>query len=489
MASKIQQLAKDTVIYGGTTILTRLLNWLLVPLYTNTLAEQADYGIVINLYAWTALLLVILTFGMETGFFRFSNKEEGEQKVYNTSLISVGFTALLFFMLCLVFLKPIASFLHYENYTNILVMLAFIVSVDAFVSIPFAKLRYQNRPLKFAFLKVILVGVNIALNLFFFILCPYLLKQNSASWITAFYNPSFGVGYVFISNVFSSSIVFLLLIPEILKANFSFDKALFKRMFKYSLPILIVGIAGIINQSGDKILYPYLIKGGDALKQLGIYGANYKIAVIMVMFIQGFRYAFEPFIFKNKSSESSTKEYADVMKYFIVFGIFIFLGVMFFIDVVKHFINSDYHSALHVVPIILLANLMFGIFFNLSLWYKLTDKTNFGALLAIIGSIITLGINIIFVPKYGYIASAWANFICYFVMMVLSYILMQKYYPINYDIKKIALYIIIAGILYYIDIEFIKHLSHLKFVVKGALLLLFLVFILKRENIAMLIKR
>ena len=261
MANKIKQLAKDTVIYGGTTILTRLLNWLLVPLYTYKLASEADYGIVINLYAWTALLLVILTFGMETGFFRFSNKTEGEEKVYSTSLWAVGVVASIFFLLVVIFIEPITQFLNYENYKDLIYMLAGIVAVDAFVSIPFAKLRYENRPLRFAFIKIVLVGVNIALNLFFYVLCPYLLKQNPGTWITTIYNPDFGVGYVFVSNVFSSSIVFLMLLPEILKAKFTFDTQLFKRMLLYSMPILVVGIAGIINQSGDKILYPFLIDG------------------------------------------------------------------------------------------------------------------------------------------------------------------------------------------------------------------------------------
>ncbi|MFC0875186.1 lipopolysaccharide biosynthesis protein [Saccharicrinis sp. FJH2] len=489
MANKIKQLAKDTVIYGGTTIFTRILNWLLVPLYTYKLENQADYGIVINLYAWTALLLVILTYGMETGFFRFSNKQEGEAKVYSTSILSLGFTSLLFILIIVLFIQPISVFLEYRNYKDILIMLGIIVAMDAFTAIPFARLRYTNRPLRFAFVKIVLVGVNIFFNLFFFIILPAWHKSNPDGLISSLYNPDYGVKYVFVSNLFSSGIVLIMLLPEIIKAKFDFDFSLLKRMLKYSWPILIVGIAGIINQSGDKILYPFLIDGTEnARTQLGIYGANYKIAVIMVMFTQGFRYAFEPFIFKHKQESNSTREYADVMKYFIILGIFIFLGVMFYIDIVKYFISSSYHSGLKVVPIVLTANLMFGIFFNLSLWYKLTDKTIFGAWLAILGSVITLGINIIFVPKYGYIASAWANFICYFSMVVISYFLMQKYYPVKYELKKIFMHILIGGLLYVIDIKLIEPLGNIKYALSGVLLLGYLIYILRKEKLFKLFK-
>lgn len=489
MANKVKQLAKDTVIYGGTTIFTRILNWLLVPLYTYKLENQADYGIVINLYAWTALLLVLLTYGMETGFFRFSNKQEGEAKVYSTGILSVGSTSLLFIVGVVLFINPVAGFLEYQNYKDILIMLGIIVAIDAFTSIPFARLRQTNRPLRFAFIKIVLVAVNISLNLFFFIILPAWHKSNPEGFISSLYNPDYGVKYVFVSNLFSSGIVLIMLLPEIFKAKFDFDFTLLKRMLRYSWPILIVGIAGIINQSGDKILYPFLIEGTDnARTQLGIYGANYKIAVIMVMFTQGFRYAFEPFIFKHKQESSSTKEYADVMKYFVILGIFIFLGVMFYIDIVKYFIDSSYHSGLKVVPIVLSANLMFGIFFNLSLWYKLTDKTIYGAWLALLGSVITLGINIIFVPKYGYIASAWANFICYFSMMVLSYLLMRKYYPVHYELKKIGMYVLIGAVLYAIEYKFVEGIGNIKYAINGALLLGYLMFVLRKEKLLNLFK-
>lgn len=483
--AQIKQLAKDTVIYGGTTILTRILNWLLVPLYTHQLTSQADYGIVVNLYAWTALLLVILTYGMETGYFRFTNKKElDSEKVYSTSIFSLGATSIIFVGFVFLFGKDFANFLRYSDYINLVKMLGVIVAIDAFVSIPFARLRFKNRPLRFAFLKSVLVGVNVFFNIFFFVICPWLIKNGYEGLIESIYNPSYGVGYVFVSNVFSSVAVFILLLPEILKTKIQFDFSILKEMLIYSLPLLVVGIAGIINQAGDKILYPYLIEGEQVARtQLGIYGANYKIAVIMVMFIQGFRFAFEPFVFSHYKDKGDNQMYADVMKYFVFFGLIIFLGVMFYIDVVKYFIDASYHSGLHVVPIILMANLFFGIFFNLSIWYKLTDKTHFGAYLAILGSAITLGINIIFVPKYGYISSAWANFICYAIMMITSFVWMQKYFKISYDLKRIGEYILLAALLYFgtkiISIEAIW----LSNIMKAVLLLGFVSWGIKRENI------
>lgn len=483
-------MAKDTVIYGGTTILTRMLNWLLVPLYTYMLKEQGEYGIVINLYAWTALLLVILTYGMETGFFRFAGEKSKIDNVYSTTLSAIGITSVLFLVLVFFFSEQVGVFLQYENHTTLIKVLGIILAFDAFTSIPFALLRYTNRPIRFAYIKIISVAVNIGFNLFFLILCPILIKGNLSFLISWFYNPAYGVGYIFISNLFSSGIVFLLLLPEILQARFNIDKVMLKKLLSFSWPLLIVGIAGIINQSGDKILYTFLITDPvEALKQLGIYGANYKIAVIMVMFTQGFRYAFEPFIFRHNRESDSRKEYADVLKYFTIFGMVIFLGVMFYIDVVKYFISPSYHSGLKVVPIVLIANLFYGIFFNLSVWYKLTDKTIYGAILAVTGSVITIGINLIFVPQYGYIASAWANLVCFTAMVVLSYVLSQKYFPIPYETFKILFYIAVGLLFYIVDYQFLQSGSTIDYVLKTTLFAGYLFFIVRKEGVLRLIKK
>ena len=443
--SKVKQLAKDTAIYGVSSIVGRFLNWMLVPLYVKKLYEVSDYGIVTNLYAWTALLVILLTYGMETSFFRFSGKDNDDKRVYGTSLTALFSTSVLFALAMVLLRDSAAQFLGYDQLGHLVAMMAIMVGMDAFLCIPFARLRYEKRPMKFAGLKFINVFLNIGANLFFIVLCPLLIDKNpDAAWLS-FYDKTKQVDYIIFSNFLASSVMLLLLVPEYIKVRWVFDKALFKKMFHYAFPILIVGIAGVINQAGDKILYPFLVQDeAKALVELGIYGANYKVAIIMVMFIQAFRFAFEPFIFNQTGGKKDKHTYAEVMRYFVIFCMTIFLGVTLYIDIVKLLIEPEYYEGLKVVPIVLMAYVFFGIFFNLSLWYKLTDKTKYGAYMAIMGAAITLLINIIFVPRFGYIASAWANFACYFSMMVLSYVLMQKFYPVKYDLKKIALYVIVG---------------------------------------------
>ncbi len=444
--SKVKQLAKETAIYGVSSIVGRFLNWLLVPFYTRKLFEVSDYGIVTNLYAWTALLVIILTYGMETSFFRFSGKKENNpNKVYGTTLTAVFTTSIIFSVIIFFFRHQVAGFLGYKDLSNVIVMIAIMLSIDAFVCIPFAHLRYEQRPIKFAVLKFITVFVNIGGNLFFIWLCPLFLKNNpDAAWLS-FYDETQQVMYIILANLITSTLSLILLVPEFTKIKWQFDNALFKKMFYYAFPILIVGIAGVINQSGDKILYTFLLGNTDHVQtELGIYGANYKVAIIMVMFIQAFRFAFEPFIFNQKGGKKDNETYAEIMRYFVIFCMLIFMGVTFYIDIVKLLIDPQYYAGLKVVPIVLMAHFFFGIYFNLSLWYKLTDKTRYGAYMALVGTAITLIINIVFVPRVGYISSAWANFACYFTMMTVSYILMQKHYPIKYDLKKIALYVVLA---------------------------------------------
>ncbi|MDA3853335.1 MAG: oligosaccharide flippase family protein [Bacteroidales bacterium] len=443
--SKVKQLAKETAIYGVSSIVGRFLKWMLEPLYVKKLYEVSDYGIVTNLYAWTALLVILLTYGMETSFFRFSGKDNDDKRVYGTSLTALFSTSVLFALAMVLLRDSAAQFLGYDQLGHLVAMMAIMVGMDAFLCIPFARLRYEKRPMKFAGLKFINVFLNIGANLFFIVLCPFLIDKNpDAAWLS-FYDKTKQVDYIIFSNFLASSVMMLLLVPEYIKVRWVFDKALFKKMFHYAFPILIVGIAGVINQAGDKILYPFLVQDeAKALVELGIYGANYKVAIIMVMFIQAFRFAFEPFIFNQTGGKKDKHTYAEVMRYFVIFCMTIFLGVTLFIDIVKLLIEPEYYEGLKVVPIVLMAYVFFGIFFNLSLWYKLTDKTKYGAYMAIMGAAVTLLINIIFVPHFGYIASAWANFACYFSMMVLSYTLMQKFYPVKYDLKKIALYVVVG---------------------------------------------
>ncbi len=479
--AEMKNLAKQTAIYGISSILGKFLNWCLVPLYTYILTSSSEYGVVTNLYAWTALLLVLLTYGMETGFFRFINKGEDEpQKVYSSVLCCVGITSILFAILTTIGSQSIANLLGYPSHPEYITIMCVIVAMDAFGCIPFAYLRYENKAARFAIIKLIMILINIFFNIFFLLICPKLMEQ-SPSLVDWFYNPEYGVGYVFVSNLFSTIAVTIMLLPQILKAKLRIDWDLLKKILGYSLPLLILGIAGIMNQTVDKIIFPYLIADRlEAESQLGIYGACFKVAMVMMVFTQAFRYAYEPFVFAQNKGGDKKKEYADAMKFFIIFSLLIILGMVFFLDILKYLIRSDYWEGLRVVPIILFSYLFQGVFFNLSLWYKLIDKTYFGAILSLIGLLITLLVNIFFVPTYGYMASAMASLCCYFVIMLISYFLGQKYYTINYDLKSIAIYLVVA--LAMLAIQHYSPLDGVLMYVQNIILLsLFVCLIVKRD--------
>ncbi len=479
---KMQHLAKETAIYGVSSILGKFMNWLLVPLYSYVLTGPGDYGIVANLYAWTALLLVILTYGMETGFFRFANKNsEMAPKVYGNTLISVGSTSLIFALLTIVFAGPIADFLGYSEHPEFIAMLGCVVAMDAIGSIPFAWLRFKSRPIKFAALKLLMIFTNIIFNIFFLVVCPWLMER-SPELISWFYNPYYGVGYVFVANVIQTVVVTLALVPEMLKAEYSFDAGLLRQILRYSLPLLVLGIAGIMNQTIDKIIFPYLIEDPVLAKsELGIYSACFKISMVMMMFTQAFRYAYEPFIFAQHKDKNSKEAYADAMKFFIIFSFLIFLGMVFYLDIFKFLIRDDYWAGLRVIPIVLFSYIFQGVFFNLSLWYKLTDKTMYGAWFSVIGVVITLFINVLFVPKYSYIASAWAAFACYFAMMLISYFYGQKHMPIDYNLKKIGLYTALTLVLFGISLLIDTPWLVLNLALKTILLLLYILYIVKTD--------
>ena len=443
--ANLKSLAKDTAIYGMSSILGRFLNYLLVPLYTSNIsAASGGYGIITNLYAYTALLLVILTYGMETTFFRYANKtNEDPQKVYSSTLIMVGFTSLLFIVLVSIFLQPISGVMGYSDHSSYVWVMAATVSIDAFQCIPFAYLRYKKRPIKFAVLKLLFVTFNIALNLLYFLVLPDLYKSYP-DIIQHIYNPETGVGYAFYINLVCTASITFFFYKELTGFKYTFDKELAKRMLSYSWPILILGIAGILNQTADFILFPYLYKGGQAHQQLGIYGAASKIAMIMAMITQAFRYAYEPFVFGKGNDKDNRETYAVAMKYFIIFTLLAFLVVMGYINILRHIIGRDYWEGLKVVPIVMAGTIMMGVYFNLSFWYKLIDKTIWGAYFSGIGCFVLILINIIFVPQYGYMACAWAGLIGYATAMTLSYFVGQKKYPINYPLKSIGIYVLIA---------------------------------------------
>ena len=463
----LKSLAKETAIYGVSSIVGRFLNYLLVPVYTIALpASSGGYGVVTNIYAWVALMLVLLTCGMETGFFRFANKgQDDPMRVYSTTLLSVSIGSVVFVVLGLLFLEPIAGWLEYGEHPWYIGMMMIVVAMDAIQSIPFAYLRYKKRPIKFAALKLLFIFLNIALNLFYYVV----LKGND-------------VGYAFLFNLVCTSVVMLCMIPELRGFTYVLDRELLKRMLRYSLPLVILGVAGILNQVADKIIFPFVYPDeAEATVQLGIYGAASKIAMIMAMFTQAFRFAYEPFVFGKSKEKDSREMYAQAMKFFIIFTLVAFLAVMFYLDILRYIIGRDYWPGLRVVPIVMAAEIFMGIYFNLSFWYKLIDETRWGAYFSLTGCTILILMNIFLIPKYGYIACAWAGFTGYGVAMLLSYFVGQKKYPIQYDLKAIGMYVLLAAVLYlaaeYVPIDNI----YLRMAYRTVLLILFIAYVVKRD--------
>ncbi len=445
MSKSLKQLAGQTVIYGATNIVGRLLNYLLVPLHTYIFSDAAQYGVVGELYAWTSLFIVILTYGMETAFFNFSRTEEIKDKVYTTIVTSLTVTSTLFIVLCSCFSAPIATWLKYPAHPEYVVWFSVIIGVDALCSIFFARLRYLNKAMRFAAVKITNILINVSFNLFFLLLCPYLLKNHpDLNFVQHIYNPQIGVGYIFISNLIASVATLLMLLPSLFRQKYAFDFALWRKMFAYAFPLLIFGLAGIVNETMDRVLIKYLSTCPDPQASVGIYSACYKISIMMTIFVQAFKYAAEPFFF-NKAKDKDAKEtYAEVMTAFVFVCSVIFVGIMLYIDIVKYFVGPAYRVGLPIVPILLLANLFLGIFYNLSIWYKLTGKTRYGAYIAMMGAVVTLALNVLLIPRFDYMGAAWATFACYFFMMVVSYLLGQKHYHVNYNLKRIVFYIVLA---------------------------------------------
>ena len=465
---KLTNIFKDTAIYGLSSIIGRFLNYLLVPLYTAKLsAASGGYGIITNIYAYVALVLVLLTFGMETTYFRFTNKTHTDsQTVYGTTLITVGSLSLLFAVLVLLLLTPISQLMGYGEHPEYVGVMAVTVAIDAFLCIPFAHLRQQKKALKFAALKLLNIIVNIALNVIYF------------AWMDGK-----DVGYAFYINLVCTVMLAVCLISEYAGFRWRLDKQLLKSMLKYSWPILVLGIAGILNQTADKMLFPYIYQGEDMQEQLGIYGAASKIAMIMAMITQAFRFAYEPIVFAGVKDKDQHEMYGKAMKYFIIFTLLAFLMVVAYMDILKFIIGRDYWSGLRVVPIVMAAEIMMGIYFNLSFWYKVIDKTIWGAIFSGIGCGVLLLVNIIFVPRFGYMACAWGGFAGYGTAMLISYFVGQKYYPIQYPLKDIFIYVAITvfltALMYLHEERFQLGLASVAF--NTTCVVLFVVFIVRRD--------
>ena len=465
--ANLKSLAKDTAIYGLSSIVGRFLNYLLVPLYTHYMPKDSgDYGISTNVYAYTALILVLLTFGMETTLFRFANdKKYKSDTVFSTAFATVGSLTAVFLVLIFAFISPISSTLGYAAHPDYLLMMAVVVALDAIQALPFSYLRYQKRAIRFASLKMLFIVLNIALNVIYFVM----LGKTS-------------VFYVFFINLLCTGLITFFFLPDMFRIKWQFDGRLLRLMLGYSWPILILGIAGILNQVADKIIFPLVYPDeAEANVQLGIYGSCVKIAMIMAMITQAFRYAYEPIVFAKSKDADKTQYYASAMKYFIIFTLLAFLCVMGWMPVLQYIIGADYREGLGVVPIVMAAEIMMGVYFNLSFWYKLIDKTIYGAWFSLAGCTMLLAVNILFIPQYGYWACAWGGVAGYGTAMVLSYVVGQQKNPIPYPVKDIALYVILAGALFCLmqlseDWPMIASLA-----LNTLLILLFVAFIIKRD--------
>jgi O-antigen/teichoic acid export membrane protein len=457
--NSIRRLAGQTAIYGIPSILTRFLNYLLVPLYTYGILTQAEYGIVNVFYSYAALLMVILTYGMETAFFRFSESEPDRKKVFGTGLLSILATSGIFLLITNLFPSTIAAWMDYDRYPFFVVWFAWILSLDAISAIPFAKLRADNRPLRFAMIKTAGILANILLNLFFLLLCPWIVKDHDGSVAAALvrlvYRPDWAIEYIFLSNLLASLLTLGLLLPQILRTKPVFDLRLWRKMFLYAFPLLIAGMAGIVNETFDRLLLRYLLPQDVAEAQVGIYSACYKIAVLMVLFIQAYRFAAEPFFFAQMKNHDARQVYARLMDYFIIAVSLVFLVTMLYLDYVFiYFIGPEFRAARNVIPILMMSKLFLGIYFNISIWYKITGKTLWGAVITTAGTIVSLGLNLFWIPRspdhliFGYLGSAWATFFCYLTMLLLGYFSGQKYYRIPYNLKKIAGYLGLTVLIY-----------------------------------------
>ena len=447
--ANLKSLAKDTAIYGLSSIVARFINYWLVPIQTQKFnAAGGQYGIITNVYAYVSLLIILLTYGMETTFFRFMSKEgENADKVYSTTLRMVLLTSAVFVVVITLMLHPIASAMGYQDHPEYVWVMFFTVAIDAFVAIPFAYLRYVHKPIKFATLKILNITFNIVLNLLYLIVLPALRLNPFGIYDEQF---TLDVVWVFYINMFCSVVTLFMLWKELKGFRFGFDMGTCRRMLSYTWPLLVMGLAGQLNQAASQILFPYFFDGTptEAKAQLGIYGGCIKIAMIMVMITQAFRYAYEPFVFGKSRDKDNKETYAVAMKYYLIFTLLAFLVVIGYMDVLRYLVGRSYWEGLRVVPIVMAAEIMFGVFFNLSFWYKLTNRTIWGAWFSGIGAVVLIVVDVLMIPRFSYMACAWAGFAAYAISMIISYLVGQKYYPIKYPIGEMLVYVVVAMVLF-----------------------------------------
>lgn len=442
---EVRKLAGQTLIYGLGTIIPRFLHYaVMTPFYTRIFNDNpGEYGIITELYAWMVLLLVILTYGMETGFFRFSQKSDDPDKVYSTTLISLLASSVIFVVLVNVFIEPVSAAMNYRDNHDYIRMFAGIVAIDAFTAIPFAMLRRKNRPILFSTIKIVNVLITIILVVFLLKIAPGIWEK-SDGWFRKVYDPEYRVGYVFVANLVSSTATLIMLLPWIIKIRFRFDRILWGQMFAYSFPLLLAGLSGTINDVLDKVILRRIIGEEEGKAIVGIYGAGYKIAVLMALFIQMFRFAAEPFFFEKAKQSDAKDTYAYVMKYFIIIMLIVFLGLNLYLSGLKYIIASNFREAIIVVPVVSMGYLLYGIYINHSIWYKLNDLTRYAVYITLAGAVVTVLINVLLIPVYGYMASAWAHVVSYGIMIVLSFVMAEKHYKVNYDMKQFIPYFCMA---------------------------------------------
>ncbi|WP_347988312.1 oligosaccharide flippase family protein [Methylomonas sp. AM2-LC] len=447
----LRQLISQTAIYGLSSIVGRFLNYLLVPLYTY-IFNTSEYGVVSEFYAYAGFFSVVLVLGLETGYFRFRQQQKfALPAIYSSALGFLVLFNLVFLTSVVIWQQPLAIWLSYPQHTDYLLCFAGILALDAITALPFAQLRAENRAWRFAGIKITEIIITILLNVFFLVCCPKLVALWPQSEWSLLYNPNLGVTYIFLANLIASIIKLLLLTPQFYGIRLQINPIVLMPMLRYSLPMVVIGFAGMINEMLDrailKVLLPYDVLTNLSL--LGIYGACYKLSILMSLFVQAFRYAGEPFFFAYAGREDAKRTYALVMQYFVMAGVFIFLLVTLYLDFFQYFIGAEFRAGLRVVPILLLANLCLGIYINLSVWYKLSDRTGLGAWVSLAGAGLTILLNVLWIPEWGYLGSAWATLACYFFMVCASWLLGQIYYPVKYPLGRICFYVILGVALYF----------------------------------------
>jgi O-antigen/teichoic acid export membrane protein len=479
---EVRKLAGQTLIYGFGTIVPRFLNYGILTFFYTRIFDKSEYGVITELYAWMVLLIIILTYGMETGFFRFTQNKEDYEKVYSTALISLFLSSLIFVMLVFIFIKPFSALLNYRNNQDYIKMLAVIVATDALCAIPFARLRKDNRPVVFSILKILNVILTIAAVLFLLKIAPGIYEKSNG-WFRRNYDPDYGVGYVFLANLIGSAATLLMLMPFIFRTKLMFYWSVWRKMLIYSLPLLVAGLSGSISDTLDKVILRRMIGPENGLQTVGVYGAGYKIAVLMALFIQMFRFAAEPFFFERAKHDDAKETYAYVMKYFVIIMLVIYLIINLYISGIQFIVGTNFREAMIVVPIVSMAYLMYGIYVNHSIWYKLTDFTRFGIYITLIGTIITVLINVFLIPVYGYMASAWAHLASYGSMIIMSFIFAEKRYKVNYNMDKLLPYFLIAIVL----VIFANYVNYpnliVEFIINTLFIVLFVMYAQHKDKI------